>query len=246
MLPALLDHARTRTIDLGAHAERPRPAGGLRAALAGRERLSVVAEVKRRAPSAGELDPELDAVHQAGLYARAGASAVSVLTEPSRFGGSYEDLGRVRDACELPLLMKDFIVDARAIAMAEHLGAAAVLLLVRALDDAQLADLLAEARGRGLDALVEVHDEPELERALAAEADLIGINNRDLSSLRVDRTVVQRLAPLVPREVVLVAESGYATPEELAPVRGQADAALIGSALVRAPQPEALLRELLR
>lgn len=220
------------------------PAGRLRAALAGPAgvsaagppaRLALIAEVKRRSPSKGDIAPGLNAVTQARAYEAAGADAISVLTEPSRFGGSLDDLRAVAPAVSLPVLRKDFLVDAYQIWEAAAAGAAAVLLIVGALDDETLSALLAEARRCGLDALVEVHDEAELARALAAGATIVGVNNRNLRTLTVDLATTERLAPLVPANVLLVSESGITGAAEAQRVAAAgARAILVGEALVRA------------
>lgn len=204
-------------------------------------RLGVIAEVKRRSPSAGDIAPRLDAAAQAQAYEAAGADVVSVLTEPTRFGGSLQDLAEAAMAVSLPVLRKDFIVDTVQVREAAAAGAAAVLLIVAALDDATLRDLLHACEACGLDALVETHSADELRRALAAGAAIVGINNRDLRSLAVDLTVTEELAGLVPAEgALVVSESGIATPAHArrAAAAG-AHAVLVGEALVRAA-PERL------
>ncbi len=198
-------------------------------------RLALIAEVKRRSPSKGDIAHGLDAVAQARAYEAAGADAVSVLTEPSRFGGSLEDLRAVAAAVRLPVLRKDFIVDVYQVWEAAEAGAAALLLIVAALSDAELAALLDEVAACGMDALVEVHDEAELRRALAAGASLVGVNNRNLRTLTVDLAVTERLAPMAPPGVLLVAESGVGDAADARRVaRAGARALLVGEALVRA------------
>lgn len=197
--------------------------------------LALIAEVKRRSPSKGAIAPDLDAVAQARAYEAAGADAVSVLTEPSRFGGSLEDLRAVTAAVALPVLRKDFIVEPYQIWEAADAGAAAVLLIVAALSDTTLGDLLEECRLCGLDALVEVHDEAEMERALASGARLVGVNNRDLRSLTVDLGATERLAHQVPAHVLLVSESGVADGADARRMAlAGARALLVGETLVRA------------
>jgi indole-3-glycerol phosphate synthase len=198
-------------------------------------RLGVIAEAKRRSPSRGDIAPGLDAAEQAGAYETAGADAVSVLTEPTRFGGTLEDLADVAAAVDLPVLRKDFIVDACQVREAAAAGAAAVLLIVAALDDATLGRLLRECAACGLDALVEAHDAEEVLRALAAGASIVGINNRDLRSLEVDLAVTEQLASLVPPDgVLLVSESGIATSADARRVaEAGAHAVLVGEALMR-------------
>jgi indole-3-glycerol phosphate synthase len=222
-----------------------RPGGGLLAALAAPAArdgvagppasLALVAEVKRRSPSKGAIAPDLDAVAQARAYEAAGADAVSVLTEPSRFGGSLEDLRAVAAAVSLPVLRKDFIVDPYQVWEAAAAGAAAVLLIVAALSDRRLGDLLEECALCGLDALVEVHDEAEMERALASGATLIGVNNRDLRTLTVDLGATERLAHRVPPHVLLVSESGISDAADARRMAlAGARALLVGETLVRA------------
>ena len=230
---------------------RPAPAGRpgrLRAALAAATlappdgpatsgRLGLIAEVKRRSPSKGDLAPALDAATHARAYEAAGADAVSVLTQPSHFGGSLDDLRAVGAAVRLPVLRKDFIVDRYQVWEAADGGAAAVLLLVAMLDDAALHDLSAECAACGLDALVEVHDEDDLRRAADAGAVLIGINNRDLHTLTVSLEATARLAALAPAGALLVSESGIGSPADARRVAGAgASAVLVGEALVRGPQ----------
>jgi len=226
-----------------ARPDRPRKCGRLRAALA-RPRagqdgapaagLALIAEVKRRSPSKGDIAPGLDAVAQASAYEAAGADAISVLTEPSRFGGSLDDLRAVAATVNLPVLRKDFIVDPFQLWEAEAAGAAAVLLIAAALSDAELKALLDECDACGLDALVEVHDEPELGRALAAGAPLIGINNRNLRTLSVDLSVTEQLAPRVPPGTIVVGESGVTSAADARRLAAAgAHALLVGEALVR-------------
>lgn len=207
--------------------------------------LSVIAEVKRQSPSEG-LIREVDPVEAALAYARGGARAVSVLTEPHRFGGSLLDLKRVREAVDLPLLRKDFVVDPFMLEEARAFGASAALLIVALLGELTGA-YLEEARRLGLEALVEVHTERELEIALEAGAEVLGINNRDLATLHINLETAPRLGRLARKRGfggVLVAESGYSRKEELKALEGLFDAVLIGTSLMRAPDLEAALREL--
>lgn len=218
---------------------------GFRAALARGERPRVVAELKRRSPSRGLLRPDLDPLACAKAYAEAGAAALSVLTDARFFGGSLEALRAVRDAVSLPLLRKDFLIDAYQVDEARLAGADAVLLIGAALDATALAALAARAGELGLDALVEVHDERELDLALEIGADLIGINNRDLRSFDVDLGVTERLAPRVPGGVVLVAESGIFRYEDVCRLEAAgAHAVLVGEALMREPDVGLALRRL--
>jgi indole-3-glycerol phosphate synthase len=207
--------------------------------------LSVIAEFKRRSPSAGEISATATVGDQVGAYERGGAAALSVLTDEPHFGGSLADLRAARAACGLPILRKDFIVDPYQLYEAAVNGADAVLLIARALDDDALRELYARARALDLDCLVEVHDEQELERALRIDADVIGINNRNLEEGTVDVATTYELMPDVPAGKTVVAESGISARSELEELeRVGVDAVLIGSALMSATDPEALTREL--
>jgi indole-3-glycerol phosphate synthase len=207
--------------------------------------LSLIAEHKRRSPSAGPIREGVSVQDVVGAYERGGAAALSVLTDGPHFGGSLEDLRLARAASALPILRKDFIVDAYQLHESAAAGADAVLLIVAALDEAELARLHALAFDLGLAALVEVHDELELERAAQAGASLIGINNRDLRTMQVDAGRTFRLLEGMPDGVAVVAESGLrerAQLDELAD--GGIDAVLVGEALMRAPDMEAACRAL--
>jgi indole-3-glycerol phosphate synthase len=207
--------------------------------------LSVIAEFKRRSPSAGDIAAAAEIVDRVEAYERGGAAALSILTEEESFGGSLDDLRAAREACELPILRKDFIVDPYQLYEAAVYGADAVLLIVCALDDGELRAIYDEARGLDLDCLVEVHDGPELERALQLDAEVIGINNRDLDEGTVDVRTTYELMPDVPAGKTVVAESGISAREELEELeRVGVDAVLIGEALMRSADPEALAREL--
>ena len=207
--------------------------------------LSVIAEFKRRSPSAGEISATAAVAEQVGAYERGGAAALSVLTDEPHFGGSLEDLRAARAACDLPILRKDFIVDPYQLLEAAVNGADAVLLIVRALEDDVLRELYDGARHLDLDCLVEVHDGEELERALRLDADVIGINNRNLEEGTVDVATTYELMPDVPAGKTVVAESGISSRTELEELeRVGVDAVLIGSALMVAADPEALTREL--
>jgi indole-3-glycerol phosphate synthase len=208
--------------------------------------LSLIAEFKRRSPSAGEIAPPGTAVaDQVRAYERGGAAALSVLTDEPHFGGSLEDLRAARAACEMPIIRKDFIFDPYQLYEAAVNGADAVLLIVRALDDEQLRLLYDEARAIDLDCLVEVHDSEELERALEVEAAVLGINNRDLDEGTIDIATTFELMPDVPAGKTVVAESGISGRDELEELdRVGVDAVLIGGALMSAPDPEAKTREL--
>src|SRR3954454_16321950 len=202
--------------------------------------LSVIAEVKSRSPSKGDLADIPDPAALAASYAAGGADAISVLTEERRFNGSLADLRAVRAAVETPLLRKDFIVTRYQLLEARAAGADLVLLIVAALDDATLAELHAEARALGLTVLVEVHDEPEIDRALAIGAELVGVNARDLRTLEVDPDAFGRLVGRLPQGVVRVAESGITGPDAAARYAAEgAEVVLVGEALVKDGDPAA-------
>jgi indole-3-glycerol phosphate synthase len=226
-------------------ADAPAPRG-FEAALSSRGGPTrVIAEVKRASPSAGAIRAGLDAPAQARAYAAAGAAAISVLTDGPGFGGSLADLAAVRAAVDLPVLRKDFVVDRYQLLEARAHGADAALLIVAALDPAALRALLDACGELGLAALVEVHDEPEVELALRAGARIVGVNNRNLKTFVVDLAVSERLLPRLPAEVRAVAESGVRSADDARRLR-RAGAAnlLVGEALVRAADPGALLREM--
>ena len=202
--------------------------------------LSVIAEVKRRSPSKGELADIPDPAALASAYAAGGADAISVLTERRRFGGSLEDLHAVRAAVATPLLRKDFVVTPYQLLEARAAGADLVLLIVAALEGSLLAELYAEARALGLTVLTEVHDEDEVGRALDIGAELVGVNARNLKTLEVDPSTFGRLVKLLPDGVVAVAESGISGREDAARFAGEgADVVLVGEALVRDGDPRA-------
>jgi indole-3-glycerol phosphate synthase len=208
--------------------------------------LSVIAEFKRRSPSAGRLArDEVDVAAQVEAYERGGAAALSVLTDEPHFGGSLADLRAARAACGLPIIRKDFLVDSYQLYEAAVNGADAVLLIVAVLSDRDLRSLYEEARSIDLDCLVEVHDGAELERALEAGAEVIGINNRNLDDMSVDIATTYELMPNVPAGKTVVAESGISGRAELEELdRVGVDAVLIGGALMAAEDPEAKVREL--
>jgi indole-3-glycerol phosphate synthase len=208
--------------------------------------VGVIAEVKRRSPSAGSIREDLDPSERAALYARHGAAAISVLTDGPYFGGSVEDLRAAGAAgVQIPLLRKDFILDELQIVEARAAGASAVLLIVRALVPERLAALLAAAQGQGLDALVEVHTAEEVDRALEAGARIVGVNSRDLDTFRVDVAAAWGLLSRVPADLIAVAESGMATEADVERAADAgADAVLVGSALSASADPGALLEAL--
>jgi indole-3-glycerol phosphate synthase len=206
--------------------------------------IALIAEIKRQSPAKGPLNLDLDARALAGSYAEGGAAAISVLTEPDRFSGSLEDLEAARRA-GLPVLRKDFILDEFQIMESRAWGADSYLLIVRSLGD-ELATLAASGRALGMEPLIEVHDEAELDRALAADARIIGVNHRNLDTFEVDPHRTAKLAPLVPEGKVVIALSGVssrAEVEELA--EAGAHAVLVGESLVTADDPAAKIRELL-
>ena len=257
ILAEILRHKRAEVA--AASAERPlaaveaaaRAAGPVRAFAAALRRpagapVRVVAEIKRASPSAGPIRAGADPAAIAREYAAAGAAAISVLTDERFFDGRLEFLARVRAAVGCPLLRKDFVIDRYQVVEARAAGADAVLLIAAALEPDQLADLLAEATRQELDALVEIHREAEAEVALAAGARLIGVNHRDLATFEIDMGLTERLAPRLPADAVLVAESGIRSPADLHRLADAgAHAVLVGELLMRAPSPGAALAELL-
>jgi len=215
-------------------------------ALARPGRVNVIAEHKRRSPSKGAIREDLAPADVARAYEAAGAAAISVLTDEPFFGGCLAHLEEARSASGLPVLRKDFVVDPWQVWEARAAGADAVLLIVAALADAELRSLLAAATDAGLDTLVEVHDRPELDRALAAGARVVGVNNRDLRTLAVTLETSLGLAPAIPDDVVAVAESGIRTGTDVRRLREAGfDAFLVGERLMSAPEPGAALRRLI-
>ena len=207
-------------------------------------RLAVIAEMKRRSPSRSSFRSNLSFAERAQVYEAQGARAISVLTEPSKFGGCLEDLTEVAGACALPVLMKDFVVDVRQVEAARRAGASAVLLIVRILSESELVELLHACEKVGLDALVECHSEAELAVAVKSGARIVGVNNRDLDTLAIDRSRARRLLQSPLDGIVRVAESGYSQSKDLEGLRGVADAVLIGGALMDASNVGALVAEL--
>ncbi len=208
--------------------------------------LAVIAEVKRSSPSKGELATISNPAELASVYEKSGASVVSVLTEERRFKGSLADFEAVRSSVDIPMLRKDFMVSEYLIEESRAFGADLVLLIVAALDDHQLRDFAALAHGLGMSALVEVHDNAELERAMAIEAKIIGINARNLKTLEVNQEAFRELLPQIPSEVIKVAESGMSSIKDAEFARRYgADAILVGEALVKADDPANLIREFL-
>lgn len=208
--------------------------------------VSLIAEMKRASPSRGPIRPDASVADIVGSFEAAGASACSILTEPTRFGGSLDDLSAARAACSLPLLRKDFLVDEYQLVEARLAGADAALLIVAALGPERLAEMLHDAHDLGLDCLVEVHDEEEVEVAVDAGAEIIGINNRDLRTLEVDPETVLRLLPDIPAGTVVVAESGISDAAEVRRLQeAGVDAILVGEALMDAADPVEAVRTLL-
>jgi indole-3-glycerol phosphate synthase len=224
-----------------AAADPPRP---FAAALA-RPGLSVIAEHKRRSPSAGTIREDLEIEDVVGAYERGGAAALSVLTEHVGFGGALQDLRRARAAATLPILRKDFVVDAYQVVESMAAGADAILLIVAALEADELAALYGQAQGFGLGVLVEVHDARELAVAAQLRPEVIGINNRDLTTLRVDIERTHELLAGMPAGTTVVSESGLRTRADLERLAAAGvDAVLVGEALMRSPDVEAACREL--
>lgn len=216
------------------------------AALKG-EGVQLIAEVKRSSPSRGVLRPDLDHVELARTYAANGAAAVSVLTEEQYFGGSPEQLAEVKEAIvSVPVLMKDFIFEPYQIYEARACGADALLLIAAMLSSLQLEELLSLSRALGMRCLVEVHDEEELERALSCGAMILGINNRDLRTFKIDLETTGRLRPLIPPDRIVVSESGIRDRGDMERLRSwRVNAVLVGETLVTAPDVAAKMRELL-
>ena len=218
---------------------------GFAAALRASQGVAVIAEVKRRSPSKGDLAPGLDPAALAAAYERGGATCLSVLTDAESFGGSPDDLRAARAATKLPVLRKDFTVSPADVCDSRIMGADAVLLIAAALDDDELTDLHTLALDIGLDPLVEVHDEAELERAVAAGAHLVGVNQRDLVTFEVDHERAARVGAAIPATAARVAESGIRGPDDVAALAAAGfDAVLVGELLVTADDPEAAVAAL--
>lgn len=221
--------------------------GRFAAAIADRGRMNVIAECKRRSPSRGVLRAQYDPVTIARAYAAGGAAAISVLTEPTFFDGALEHLAAVRSEVTIPLLRKDFVVSEYQLFEARAFGADAVLLIVAALTREELKALAARAEALALDALVEVHDEWELDTAIEAGARIIGVNNRNLRTLAVDAAASERLIERIPRDAIAISESGFKTSDDLARMRALGYRAfLVGERLMTSPEPGGELRRLLQ
>jgi indole-3-glycerol phosphate synthase len=250
---ARLGGRSVRSSDLSAAVQQHGPRRNFVASLRrpGRGSVALIAEVKKASPSAGIICAEFDPVRIARRYEAAGASCLSVLTDEKFFQGALSHLKQIRAVTKLPLLRKDFVIDERQILEAIEWGADAILLIVAILSDAQLKDYLGLAGGAGLAALVEVHDDEEMERALAADARLIGVNNRDLKTFKVDLATTERLAGRLKNssardDIVLVAESGITTRAEVERLaRAGASAILVGESLLREGNIEAKISSLL-
>jgi indole-3-glycerol phosphate synthase len=240
-LPALQSRRAALERDIrGSRVARP----SFRAALR-RPAVAIIAEVKRRSPSAGSIREDLDPGERAGLYAAHGAAAISVLTDGPFFGGSMQDLRAAAERCPLPVLRKDFILDEIQVLEARAAGASAILLIVRVLTRPRLEALLRYAAELGLDALVEVHTASELDTALESNATIIGVNSRDLDTFEIDIDAAWKLVGQVPADRIAVAESGIAVQRDVTRVaKVGADAVLIGTALSAAVAPESLLHDL--
>lgn len=225
----------------------PRPASFAGALRRSDGQLAIIAEIKRRSPSAGAIREGIPAIQQAQRYQSAGADALSVLTDEKYFGGYLDDLRAVTAQFALhpparPCLRKDFMVHPIQVLQARAAGASAILIIVRALTDDEIATLHGAARAAGLDALFEIHDEPDLARAVRHEAQIIGVNNRDLATFTTDLALSERLIRQFPRHVVAVSESGIHTAEDAARARAAgAHAVLVGEALMKASDPSALM-----
>jgi indole-3-glycerol phosphate synthase len=238
---------RTRSLEvLQRDSSRWPPARNLAAALRRPGEIACIAEFKRRSPSAGWIHESADPAATARAYTAGGASALSVLTDEPFFGGTLDDLASARAACDRPVLRKDFIVDPYQLVETRAAGADATLLIVAALDQPTLIQMIRLADALGVAVLVEAHDEEEVGRAVEAGAGIIGINNRDLRTFTVDRELAIRLRPRVPADRIVVAESGIRDAADVVRLRDAGvDAMLVGETLMRAPDPAAALRALL-
>ncbi|GMR13679.1 MAG: indole-3-glycerol phosphate synthase TrpC [Gemmatimonadota bacterium] len=236
---------RPRAVDLEAAALNADPPRDFAAALKRPGLVSVIAEVKRKSPGAGPIRPDLEPARLASSYHEGGASALSILTDRDYFGGSLDDLRAARAAVDLPILRKDFMIDPLQVLEARAAGSDAVLLIVRILDDARLAELLSVAESLGMAALVEVHDGTELRRAVQSGARVVGINNRDLSTFATRIDVTLDLLPEVPAEVLVVSESGIRSGDDVARLGSVGvDAVLVGEWLLGHKNPTEGVRRL--
>jgi len=210
------------------------------------DHIRIIAEVKQSSPSRGMLRPDFDPIELAQIYAEGGAAAISVLTETNYFMGSIEHLAAIKEVVQLPLLRKDFIFDTYQVYESRAYGANALLLIAAILSQRQLKELVSLSHSLGLRCLVEVHNKGEVERAVLSEAEIIGINNRDLNTFAVDINTTRRLRPLIPKEKIVVSESGIRSRSDMEKLRKwRVDAVLVGEALVTAGDAMAKMRELL-
>lgn len=219
----------------------------LESALKPRDEISIIAEIKRSSPSKGILKRDVEPRFLAHEYEAGGASAISLITEERYFGGKIDDIDEVKAGSKLPVLRKDFVIDPYQIYESAYMGFSAVLLIVRVLGEGPLNDLLEVCGELGLDALVEVHSEPELATALTSGARIIGINNRDFRDFSIDLNTSLRLAPMIPKGVLRVSESGISSREDVKRMRDAGfDAVLVGEVLMRSNDPRMKLRQLLK
>ena len=231
--------------DLLSEAKSCVPTRGFASSIRETPHLAVIAEIKRKSPSKGDLNASLNPAELALQYQLGGASCLSVLTDTNHFGGSVADLQNARGACSVPVIRKDFTVDARDICDARIMGADCVLLIAAILSAAEMSSYLELCREVDIDALVEVHDEAELELAMSAGATMVGVNQRDLVTFAVDQARAVRMAPLIPDNVVRVAESGVRGRDDAIALRAAGyDAILVGEHLVTSSNPEAALTDL--
>jgi indole-3-glycerol phosphate synthase len=236
---------RAGRAEVAAAAAAQAPSRGFRAALASATAVALIAEVKKASPSAGVIREDFDPVEIARAYERAGATCISVLTDSPFFQAEPGSLPRIRSAVGLPLLRKDFLLDELQVIESRALGADAFLLIAAALEPSDLAHLMAAGRDLGMDPLIEVHDERELDTALGVGADAVGINNRDLRTFEVSLETTERLAARVPRGVVVVAESGIQTPQDVRRMGAcGVRAVLVGETIMRVDDVEAAARAL--
>lgn len=242
---AKLSEQRPPLRELEEKARAQEPPRDFAAALAGDD-ISLIAEIKRRSPSAGEISLGADPAVIAKAFEAGGASALSVLTEPDFFSGSLNDLAAARNSCSLPTLRKDFIIDSVQVVEARAAGADAILLIVAALSITHLEELLLLASEWGMGALVEAHDEREIDLALGGGASIVGINQRDLGTFQVDRQLAALLRARIPKEILVVAESGISSPADVEKLRAaEVDAVLVGESLMRQADPARAVAELL-
>lgn len=236
---------RPRAAEFRAKAVDMPPARPFEAALKDTQRMSLIAEIKRRSPGAGAINLDLDPVTLASAYASGGAAALSILTDGPWFGGRLKDLEEVRTSVHLPCLRKDFTLDPVQLHEARAHGADGVLLIVRILEDAQLRELREEAESLGMGVLVEAHDAEEVRRALESGARILGVNNRDLSTFQTSLQTTLDLLDAIPDDVILISESGIRSADDVAVLaREGVDGVLVGEALVRSGSPEAMARSM--